>query len=71
VSSEEVDLGAGTVRIEHTVIRIKGVGRVRRSTETTASERPLVLPAFAVSMLRRRKPASGGHGPVFPDSVGG
>lgn len=29
------------------------------------------LPSFAVSMLRRRKLASGGRGPVFPDSEGG
>jgi integrase len=31
----------------------------------------LRLPAFAVAMLRRREPASGGRGPVFPDSRGG
>lgn len=29
------------------------------------------MPAFAVSMLRRRKLATGGRGPVFPDSLGG
>lgn len=70
VSWEEVDLAAGTVRIEHTLIRIKDVGLIRKGTKSTAGERTLRLPAFAVSMLRRRKLAAGGAGPVFPDSVG-
>lgn len=71
VSWEDVDLAAATVRVEHTVIRIKGVGLIRKSTKTAAGERTLALPAFTVSMLRRRKLASGGRGPVFPDSIGG
>lgn len=71
VSWAEVDLVAGAVRIEHTIIRVKGVGLIRKRTKTSAGERTLILPAFAVSMLRRRKLASGGSVPVFPDSVGG
>lgn len=71
VSWAEVDLAAGAVRIEHTIIRVKGVGLIRKRTKTSAGERTLTLPAFAVSMLRRRKLASGGSVPVFPDSVGG
>jgi len=71
VTWEEVDLAAGTVRIDYTLIRVKGVGLIRKSTKSRAGERTLVLPAFAVSMLRRRKLASGGVVPVFPDSEGG
>ena len=48
-----------------------GVGLIRKGTKTATGERMLRLPAFAVAMLRRRKPASGGRGPVFPDSRGG
>jgi integrase len=71
VSWDEVDLAAGTVAIEHTVVRIKGVGLLRKGTKSSAGERTLRLPAFTVAMLRRRKLASGGRGPVFPDSQGG
>jgi integrase len=71
VSWEEVDLAEGTVQIDYTLIRITGVGLIRKSTKSSAGERTLVLPDFAVSMLRRRKLALGGRGPVFPDSRGG
>jgi integrase len=70
-SWDDIDLGAGTVRVEHTIVRLQGVGLPRKATKTAAGERTLTLPAFAVSMLRRRKIASEGRGPVFPDSVGG
>ena len=70
-SWDDIDLGAGTVRVEHTIVRLQGVGLLRKATKTAAGERTLTLPAFAVSMLRRRKIASEGRGPVFPDSVGG
>jgi integrase len=71
VSWDEVDLAGGLVEIEHTIVRITGVGLLRKSTKSRAGERTLRLPAFAVAMLRRRKLASGGRGPVFPDSAGG
>jgi integrase len=71
VSWEEVDLAAGVVRIDFTIARVKEVGLIRKGTKSSAGERTLVLPAFAVSMLRRRKLASGGTKPVFPDSEGG
>jgi integrase len=47
------------------------VGLLRKGTKSSAGERTSRLPAFAVAMLRRRKLASGGRGPVFPDSAGG
>jgi integrase len=71
VSWDEVDLAAGLVEIDHTLVRIKGVGLIRKSTKSAAGERTLQLPSFAVVMLRRRKLASGGRGPIFPDSAGG
>jgi integrase len=71
VSWEEVDLTGGTVAIEHTIVRITGVGLLRKGTKSSAGVRTLRLPAFAVAMLRRRKLISGGRGPVFPDSQGG
>lgn len=71
VSWDEVDVAAGVVDIDYTLIRIKGVGLIRKSTKSRAGERTLRLPSFALGMLRRRKLVSGGRGPVFPDSVGG
>jgi integrase len=50
---------------------VNGVGLIRKSTKSSAGERTLDLPGFVVSMLRRRKLAYGGGGPVFPDSRGG
>ena len=71
LSWDEVDLDAGTVAIDWTVIRIKGVGLVRKATKTSAGERTLVVPGYGRSILRRRFLAAGGRGPVFPDSLGG
>lgn len=72
VSWDEVDLDAGTVLIEYTLIRVKGVGLVRKSTKSSAGERVLPLPAFAVAMLRRRlEDSEGGSQPVFPSTEGG
>jgi integrase len=68
----DVDLEAGTVAVDHTVIRVKGRGLVRKSTKTEAGERTLALPSWAVAMLRARRLASDEpDGPVFPDSLGG
>jgi len=71
VSWQEVDLATGVVQIEYTIARVKDVGLIRKGTKSSAGERTLVLPAVALSMLRRRKLASGGSVPVFPDSEGG
>lgn len=71
VTWDDVDLSARLVAIDHTVIRLKGVGLVRKSTKTESGERTLRIPLFAVTMLRRRKLAAGARGPVFPDSIGG
>lgn len=71
VSWAEVDLATGRVEIDYTLIRITGVELIRKTTKCSAGERTLDLLDFALSMLRRRKLASGGRGPVFPDSRGG
>jgi len=71
VSWDEIDTAGGVVRIDYTLVRVKGVGLIRKSTKSSAGRRTVRLPAFALAMLRRRKAASGGSGSVFPDSVGG
>ncbi len=68
----EVDLDRAVVEITSTMIRVKGVGLLRKSTKSRAGERMLPLPTWAVAMLRRRFMADPhlDH-PVFPDSIGG
>ncbi len=68
----DVDLAAGSVAVDHNVVRIKGRGLVRKSTKTAAGERTLALPSWALDMLRKRHAdAEDLDGPVFPDSIGG
>jgi integrase len=72
VSWLDVDLVAGTVAVDHTVIRVKGRGLVRKGTKSKAGERTLILPSWALDDLLARHTA-GIHleDPVFPDSMGG
>ncbi len=72
VDWSSIDLEQATVEIDYKVMRVKGQGlqRVRR-TKSDAGHRTLPLPVFAVHMLERRAAASGGTGPLFPDSRGG
>jgi len=67
----EVDLDAGTVDVSHTLIRLTGVGLVRKTTKTETGERLLILPNFVITMLRRRNPHGDATGPMFPDTLGG
>lgn len=67
----DVDLLAGTVTVENTLIRLKGIGLVRKSTKSEAGERVLRLPRFLITMLRDRNVVGRIDGPVFPDSLGG
>lgn len=72
VSWLDVDLGVGRVRIDHTVIRVKGHGLVRKSTKTEAGSRTLLLPSWAVADLSRRQALGVSlEAPIFPDSLGG
>lgn len=69
VCCSDVDLEAGTVSVDFTVVRVKGKGLVRKSTKTQYGERTLPLPSWAVAMLRERSGQA--DSPVFPDSLGG
>lgn len=73
---EDVDLDAGVVHILYTVVRVQGVGLVRKSTKTAAGERVLPLPSWAVQMLKRRQKDAEDDdrpeaSPVFPNVDGG
>lgn len=69
---DDIDFEAGTVAVDYTVIRVKEVGLVRKSTKTEAGERTLPLPRWALDMLKRRRTSTHyPNGPVFPSSVGG
>lgn len=72
---EDVDLDAGTVRIDWTLVRVRGEGLRRTDPKTSHSRRVLTLPSWAVDMLRRRYKAAmaenrGLASPVFPDVNG-
>jgi integrase len=67
----EVNLEVGTVSITSTVIRVKGKGLIRKITKSRAGQRVLLLPSWALDMLRAR--AVDGISPdcpVFPHSRG-
>ncbi|MDX6296730.1 MAG: hypothetical protein QOI51_587, partial [Nocardioidaceae bacterium] len=72
VDWSSIDMERATVEIDYKVMRVKGAGlqRVRR-TKFDAGHRTLPIPDFALRMLERRHSASGGTGPLFPDSKGG
>lgn len=72
VHESDLDLETGTVQAGHIITRVKGNGLVRRQSRTKSHERVLILPSWALTMLRRRlgnKELSAV--PVFPDVLGG
>jgi integrase len=72
VSWDDVDFTAGAVDITHRMIRVKGKGLVRaEKTKRETGDRLLGLPGWCLTMLKRRRLASGGAVPVFADSYGG
>lgn len=72
VRRPDVDLGQGSLTVDHTIVRLVRVGLGRRSTKTATGERTLLLPAATVAMLRRRLGvADDPRGPVLPDGAGG
>lgn len=52
VTWADVDLVAGAVSVERTIIRVKGQGLVASRTKSRASRRRLLLPPWAAEMLR-------------------
>jgi len=67
----DLDLTSGVVSINGTVVRVKGVGLVRKGTKRETSERLLRLPDWALVMLEGRHDGQSPQAPVFPDSKGG
>lgn len=68
----EVDFVEREVSITSTVIRLRGVGLVRKPTKSSAGQRALRLPSWALDMLRQRYLVNPRlDSPVFPDSRGG
>ena len=71
VTWDAVDLAAGTVEVRGTVIRVKGRGLViKPAPKTRAGFRTLVLPSWAVEMLRLR-PSGRPDQTVFCSVLGG
>lgn len=68
----DIDLDRGSVRVERTVIRVKGKGLIASRPKTRSSERVLVLPGWCLTMLlARRSRLRATSGPVFADTQGG
>ena len=67
----EVDLDTGTVNVTSTLIRVTGQGLIRKRTKSEPGQRPLILPSWCVSMLRRREALGvGTDEPVFGSERG-
>ncbi len=72
VTWADLDLIAGTVTVQRTIVRVKGQGLVAKRVKSRASERGLLLPTWCVELLRARRVRLGAfEGPVFADSKGG
>ena len=72
VTWADLDLDNGTVMIERTIVPVRGHGLIAKRVKSKTSERPLLLPAWCVELLKaRRVRMAGFEGPVFPDSKGG
>lgn len=67
----DIDPDRGSLRVERTIIRVKGKGLVASRPKTHASQRVLVLPGWCLTMLEARRARLGApEGPVFADSLG-
>jgi integrase len=64
---QDIDLDAGTVTVQSTVVRLPGRGVTVKPTKSAAGKRTLVLPSWCVAMLRGRPRTD----PVFPAPMGG
>lgn len=72
VTWADVDLDNKEVAIDWTVTRLEkhlGGGLTRTPTKSAAGQRTLPLPGWAVDMLRARRDAGTGEGPVFPNQT--
>lgn len=72
VTWADLDLTAGVVQVQRTIVPIAGEGLIAKRVKSKESERGLIMPAWCVSMLRVRRVRLGAFdGPVFPNSRGG
>jgi len=68
----DIDPEHGSVRVERTVIRVKGKGLVASRPKSRSSHRVLVLPGWCLTMLEHRRSRLGASdGSVFADSLKG
>lgn len=51
---QNVDLDSGVLSVEATLVRVQGRGLMRKGTKSTAGRRSLLLPSWAVAMLKQR-----------------
>ena len=65
-----VDLDAGTVHVNATVVRVNGAGlQIQPRTKTAASERLLHLPPHLVTIIKQRRAAGHPPGPEIWDAA--
>lgn len=71
MQDDAIDWHGETVAIRANVVRVKQVGLVRHEGKTFSAQRVLPLPAFALAMLKERRPDDVVPGSiVFPNSRG-
>ncbi len=72
VTWDDVDLDQGLLHVRRTIVRVKGVGLVAKSTKSRAGLRVLRIPSWLADVLAKRRPDDGGGAtPVFADANGG
>lgn len=65
------DLNHGVVSVTSTIIRVRGQGLLRKPTKTRSGQRQLILPAWALEVLRGRwMKGMPDDLPVFPSDRG-
>lgn len=71
---DDINLDAGTIRVEWSATRVKGRGRVRVRPKSRRSTRTVPIPSAALASLTTWRAESGGRGFVFhgfdgPDAI--
>ncbi|MEV0792661.1 helix-turn-helix domain-containing protein [Kribbella sp. NPDC050459] len=72
VTWRDLNRETGEIDCSHQIQRIKGKGLVRRRVKSSAGDRIIGLPPWALEMLRARwTPGTPLDAPIFPDTKGG
>jgi integrase len=66
ITFDDIDIDDKLVAITGQIIRAKGVGLLRVAPKSSAGERTLKLPGWAVDLVIRRGDRAGWRGPLFP-----